>query len=663
MVIITSTVCMTTASGATRADAGSDITAVRARQRVLHFPKDQCLGRVKLWPETLHGELPVHPRRADLVEGLSDAPFVALAQGDVVVPEDRCVDLSIWGAGDLDLSCLSRFGPGDIYACSLGSRRLMPHAARRVLEPVKHLTGLRVLSISGTGIMEPALAVLCEMPSLRGLALNVTPGRGPAGLAGLPELPSLEWFDCDVGAVDTEVRHLATLANLTVLRLRLDRIRGPGLADLARLPRLEQLCLWGETGPTNQHVRYLEGLTQIKRLTLWGGPGMTNDALKSIGTLTGLEALTLIHVAGLTDDGAKFLEPLRRLRYVEFDGDFGDEAIRVMSALGHLEALVGLTIGPEGTRLLGPMTNLRTLELVFKGARRGGPADAGLHHLAALHALEKLEITGAQIRDGDLTSLESLSNLKDLTVHADSVTNAGMASICKLKRLESLTLYMVHVTKSGLNQLSGLSNLKSLVVKTHPQMTGGDDAMLDLSGLKHLEKLSLLNCNFSLQDADLAFLPFLTQLKWLNLAVVKSERPWGAGFLPGMKTLESRGLDVLRHEPLSSDALKYVRGLMELSYLRLPFMVCSAEEDFASLGDLRHLAQLRLEGRIPDTALRRLDHLPSSVALVNVQTTERISGKTLYYLRQNLPGLATLEIERMGRQGRPIHRPSQTMRR
>ncbi len=628
--------------------------------RILHFPTDRSVGRVRLWSMPLDGDLSVHPRRADLSDALSKTQFAGLAQGDVVVPADRGVALSLSYTRRGSLSCLRTLGPDDLLMLTIASEERFPRGEPNVYEQVRHLSGLQILSVAGAGLTGAGLSALEEMHSLRGLSLSAGRWLRETELSDVPDLPSVEWLDSCLGVTDGGLKNLGRLRNLKVLRLWVDRIRGPGLADLARLAHLEHLCLWGEAGPTDEHVRSLEKLTQLKRLTLWGGPGLTSRSLAAIGRLTGLEELTFIHVPGLTDEGIQHLGTLERLRYVEFDGVLGDETIRVLSRLPHLEAIVHVHPGPEGMTLLGRCRRMKTLDVLFRPSDSGGPATAGLEHLAGLQALQDLTLSGLQIHDADLAHLESLGNLKHLTLLSQNVTNAALASICKLHGLESLKLYMVHITKKGLNQLNNLKNLKSLVVKTHPRLERGDDATLNLSGLTGLEKLSLLNCQFGLRDEDLAFLPALTELGSLNLAVAKPQSAWGAN-LPGMSKLEQRGLAVL-DKPVSSDVLKHVGGLSQLSYFRLPMMMFSNDDDFSSLRRLTNLGTVDLRGRIPEAVLYRLDGLPPSVAVLRIRTTEPVSGKTMYHLRQSLPNLFTLDIQHIGPDGRSLSGPMRRRR-
>ena len=121
-----------------RRRAGRSRSIHRAR-RVLHFPMDRSVGRVRLWSMPLDGDLPVHPRRADLTDALSVAEFVGLAQGDVLVPPDRGVALSLSYTRHGSLSCLRTFRPDALFMLTIGSGERFPegepHAYANDAEP------------------------------------------------------------------------------------------------------------------------------------------------------------------------------------------------------------------------------------------------------------------------------------------------------------------------------------------------------------------------------------------------------------------------------------------------------------------------------------------------------------------------------------------------
>ncbi|MHC4087139.1 MAG: leucine-rich repeat domain-containing protein [Planctomycetota bacterium] len=295
-------------------------------KKVLHFPADRSVGKLyveKQSPDSSDAEgdrdsslvMRVDPARVCLV---GEWDFLGPAQGDVVVPANRRIKLTIHmrDARPNDLSFLSKLGPFDLHELNIQSWIKRTPANRPALESISHLTGLQILSLHRTGIDGRQMESLRSLSSLRALAFSQEHSVGSAGLAVLKDLPALEYLDCDTAAIDAGLEHLGNLRNLRWLRLRMGRIRGPGLAHLANLPRLERLSLWGTTGLTDQHIRYLKGLTRLKSLTLWGNDvPLTDASLASISKLASLEELHLIRLkTDFTDAGIRQLAKMPRLR-------------------------------------------------------------------------------------------------------------------------------------------------------------------------------------------------------------------------------------------------------------------------------------------------------------------------------------------------------------
>ena len=131
----------------------------------------------------------------------------------------------------------------------------------------------------------------------------------------------------------------------------------------SKLPRLERLCLWGETGLSDRHISYLEGLTRLKSLTLWGtNETLTDASLASIGKLTGLEELYFIRIATkFTEAGPAHLKNLKNLRKVGFGtSQIGAEGLQHLAALPKLEAIKSVKLSTESIQTLASFKNLKS---------------------------------------------------------------------------------------------------------------------------------------------------------------------------------------------------------------------------------------------------------------------------------------------------------------
>jgi len=418
------------------------------------------------------------------------------------------------------------------------------------------------------------------------------------------------------------------------------RINGPGLAELANLPRLERLCLWSDKKFTHGHVHYLEGLTKLKSLTLWGSNvRLTDSTLDSVSKLSSLEEFHLIRVeTEFTDAGIAQLAKLANLRTL---GASPDDA-GVLVGMKRLESVSGIALNSRNMKALASLPNLKSLGLSLKGPSSGSTGDP-VAMLSELKSLEKLHVRswgmGAKLfGDEEFASLESAGGLKDLSVPVDGLTDRGLASIGKLRQLESLKLMgmenNIRLSNRGLNQLNGLSHLQELSLEMPSGVWSADDnAALNLSGLTNLKNIKLISIR--LKGSDWAFLAGQKNLKelWLNYCGVCSE-----------------------------DGLKHIKGLPELKHLDLQNVNCTEGNGLAVLDSLKSLESIRLIGRITDRALGRLPALPS-LQMFDVETDVTIRPETVARLKQILPAVRTVNVKQPTQQKPPATtttpRPSQ----
>jgi hypothetical protein len=640
--------------GAVRADEIALFApAVRgAGTKVLHFPPDQYVGNLRVSPESVPAWQP------KLVGPNDDWENVGAARGDVPVPADRAVSLSVRlraRPGDLaglsaqdrqafqkfaadrtrvdpeDLAGLSALGPDDLCRLSIAVGGPRMDADRLLLEPIRRLTGLQMLNLSLMGVTDKGMENLRALRSLKALLLLSRGWSiGSAGLAVLKDLPALEYLDLHTGVTDAGIKEVAHAGSLRWLRIRTGGFWGPGLAELAQMPRLERLCLWGGEGETitDRHIAYLEGLTQIKGLTLWGSAcdNLTDASLASIGKLRNLEELYFIRTSPrFTPAGIVHLKDLKELRKVDFSfawvvaegSRYADEAMRQLAAvLPDLESIEGTgMLSAAGVKALATFRNLRVLDLMLQDRRHGYHGPTGFSYLSGLGSLEELRVNGEDLSDADLACIESLDQLKVLNIMSAEVTDRGLASIRKLKQLEDLSLD-ARVTRGGLSQLNDLAHLQALSVGIRPDVqsrVGVDELTLDLSGLQNLKDLRL--GGLPLQDADMAFLTKLRHLESLNIYA--------------------------RSLPASS--LRHLSGLSEMKRLWVSGLARPADQDLVPLANLAKVTYLDLAGDISDTALSALGGLAGLESLT-VRTSEPIRNQTVAELRQRLPTIEFIHI-------------------
>jgi hypothetical protein len=475
--------------------------------------------------------------------------------------------------------------------------------------------GLKILQLHNTGVTNKGLECLRKLRSLRAVEIYSEPFLGNECLAVLKDLPYLEYLDLDAIATDAGFKYLGQFPSLRWLRIRTGRVWGPGLTELANLPCLERLCLWGTDPISDRHLHYLEGLRRLKSLTLWGvADPLTDASLASIGKLTSLEELYFIRtIPQFTPAAVACLRGLRHLQKVEF----------------------GLSwAGPSGMKTLATLPNLRCLHVALKDRHQGYSGPTGVSYLTRLTRLEELAFTGGQsLSDADLAHFESLTSLRNL-LGSGNITDRGLTSLGKLHRLEHLTFYTGGgVSKRGLNELSGLTNLQTLSVHDnyvwrHPEAEARiDEIPLNLSTLTNLKTLDL--AGFALEEGDLACLGGLPHVEWMTL----------------------------QGSVLPETALRHLKDLPALKRLTIDRIDCSDGSGLAALAGLRRLEDLTLRGRVTDLALRGLAGVTAPHS-ITAWTNEPIRPATIHYLKRTLPALEYIHLEPLPEMGKPAIRPS-----
>jgi hypothetical protein len=630
---------------------GSSALAASSTAKLLHFPKDQSLGILSTEDRTPQSECFQHnldpslPWAMDARRLVLDTVWqtIGVARGDVTVPANRDIALRVLLKakpselvhanlrnrrfdGPEDLTGLSGLEPNDLGMLFVGALGEKTYADERVIKPLSRLTGLKMLRLCQTGMTNKGMEYLRNLHSLQSLGLSEA-GIGEAGWAVLKDLPALEYLDLDATRTDTGIitdaglKHVGQARSLRWLSIRTGRIWGPGLAELAHLPRLERLCLHGTSPISDRHLHYLEGLTHLKSLTLWNvADPLTDASLASIAKLQSLEELYFIVTAPqFTSAGIAHLKSLKNLKKVDFSFVRLDEA-----GLRHLLAMPGLTTLNGGLPLtaataptLASFRNLKALDVFLPD--QAGPGAVG--SLFALTSLEELGFAGfradVRLSDENLVGLASLSHLKRLNLWSSKLTNRCITPVSKLQELESLNL-SADVSKQGLNQLNGLTHLQTLDVRPAPapeRHVGIDEVPLRLSALTELRTLTLQG--LALRDEDLASLAGMRHVQWLVLEGTFTE-----------------------------GALHYLRDFSELKLLIIEYVSCPTGEGLAQLGELKSLGDLTISGRITDTALARLPALPSLWSL-RIVTDEPIRPETIARLKQTLPVIEFIHIDKL----------------
>ena len=615
--------------------------------RVIEFPPDQSLGTLYVEPDDFQ---------------TMDSSYVALrneeweylgqAQGDVKVPSNRNIQLRVMlrlrsedrprlnsqstktlrdqcYVGPDDLSGLSSIDPNDLTRITVNCLSPMKHVNERVLEPLSHMTGLQMLELWDTGVTNEGILYLRKLGALKSLLLRESQVSG-TGLAVLQDLPHLNYLDCYTGATDVDLTSLGQISSLRWLRIRMGRIRGPGLAELTHLPDLERLCLWGQTGLSDRHISYLQGLTNLKSLTLWGtNYPLTDTSLAFISKLASLEELYFLNIAtNFTSAGHARLKNLKHLRKLALAAEISDA--RFLAELPQLESIKSVTMTADNMKALSNLRHLKAVD-VGVGLQPNGKTEdlAAFSCLGELTSLEELRFVrmfaGRRLSDWEVACLESLDHLKELEIPlgGDHLTDRSVKSISRLRQLESLVLNE-NASRTGLNQLNNLTNLKNLqLIRSSSPPMPGDELPLNLNKLTNLKSLGL-NAG-RLQDDDLKFLKGLSGLQELRVSSFS----------------------------LPESTLECLESMSDLKLLDLNGISRATTEDLAHLAGLTGLRNATFMGNISDASLKHLPCLPSVWSL-EIWSEERLDPDTRILLQERLPAIQYIHFRQLNPERIPI---------
>ncbi|MEN6625638.1 MAG: M56 family metallopeptidase [Candidatus Sumerlaeia bacterium] len=359
---------------------------------VLHFPTSHTSGQVMV-------------RERGAAGGWQeDWKLLASANGDVTVPADKDVALFMTEDEGTDLSFLDKFAPDDLKVLALESRLV----ADSDLKHIRHLTGLKALSLQGATIDGSGFQYLKDLKNLEELRL---------GNHGQP-------------------------------------LKDESMAQLGRLTSLRWLALWG-TGISDAGVENLRPLTRLRSLTL-GNAKITDKSLEVIKGFDRLESLQLENTL-ITDDGLANLSALTRLKHVKLGrNNITDEGMEHIKGLTNLEN-VWIDNDPITDRGLACLAGMKNLKELYAEGTSITPD--GLHMLKTMPSFTHLTIS--KMDDKGLDAICRLSKLEALDLPDCRITPAGIASLKKMSSLKRISISGTSDdTRLVKEMMAGLPNCK-----------------------------------------------------------------------------------------------------------------------------------------------------------------------------------------------------------
>lgn len=597
-------------------------------QRVLHFPSNDSVGLLSIATQKESQWWDEHFKAFDYRRDW-DWKYFGPAQGDVAIPDGAVVRLEIKETGARNTSWIKKLRPDDLYEVIV-----VPHQQNEKsfkfgdaqLRHVAHLTGLKELFLHDVQVTGRGLSALKSLRSLEKLNI-ASPTLGNDGLRGIGQLKSLQVLSLGQSRWDDDgLAHLSDLNQLQEIFISFTGVPGKGFKSVVNLPKLKYIQAFHFQ---NVHLSFLKESKSLRALRLQGNVKITDIGLKHLAQMPQLEYIDLWNT-NITDAGVKHLGPLKNLKRLNIRVNdstksppkITETGLAVVAGMHSLENLdlpnMHMTDG-----CLAHLSGLRNLKRLWVGAWSNSPiSDAGLKHLTPLKKLEVLNIGGMGITDEGISHIAQLINLKWLGLHyAHGMTNRGIGKLHALKKLRNLDLpgHRSKITISGLSQLNGLTELRT--IKTYCNPPTQDEEPMDISGLPNIDNLMLT----AIRDQDLACLKNCKNLRWLQIAHLKSNSDAGLAHLSGLRAMERLAIG----GPGVTD-----QGLENLS-------------------GMEKLNSLNISGQITDAGLRRLEEF-KSLEYLTVQSTENLSAKAVDRLYAALPFLRRFSINdnQAGKQAR-----------
>ncbi|HEY5956436.1 MAG TPA: hypothetical protein VIV60_07790 [Polyangiaceae bacterium] len=319
----------------------------------------------------------------------------------------------------------------------------------------------------------------------------------------------------------------------------------------------------------------------------------------------------------------------------------GDEQLTQLCGLQDLRELnlTHTNITDVGMQRIGALTQLEILNLLDNGL-----SDASLVHVGELDHLTELHISG--LRDVNVSETIRRAHLQV------RLTRHGIRNLSRLKALQVLDIQESSIRGATLNDFASLDQLREIyLVGTHlgvldmptrlPRLRAlsltrldlSDEDFLPLAQLRGLRRLHLVD-NRGIRGRLLLALGKLPHLRVLHLGFTGLKDN-----LTGLETLDGLRELRLNGAPITSRALRHIRGLKGLESLDLEETNVNSE-GLVWLKGLRELRFLNMNSTsVDDRGLRALQGLTKLEDLLIGGTRCTCAGVDA--LKRTLPAVGT----------------------
>lgn len=329
------------------------------------------------------------------------------------------------------------------------------------LSEIPEIPSLTLLSVTDTSLTKASLSTIARHRNLTCLSLSSLEEIDDSALKELRPLQQLESIDFALTTFSwgPGIRDLACLPRLARIGLKGTSIVGHpdgAFYGLAQIESLKSIGITGSGEILGNHIRRLARLPNLQELNLSDNKAR-GWVSKDFG-LKQLQSLGLVNVEGPVDRLFTALVAGGRLRSVSVRNTrLGDAGIAALASSRSLEwlDLQESDVGDSGLSSLIAQNRLRSLQLSRSRVQKKGFRFACRHF-----PLQFLYAAHLDLEDDDLMDLPSLTGIQFLDLSHNRLTDAGTPSLASLPRLHELNICHNQLTDAGLAPMSSLKNIR-----------------------------------------------------------------------------------------------------------------------------------------------------------------------------------------------------------
>ena len=265
-------------------------------------------------------------------------------------------------------------------------------------------------------------------------------------------------------------------------------------------------------------------------------------------------------------------------------------------------------------------------------------ADFPLDKIRQIKSLDGISLSGKNLTDETLESLDGLDNLQSLDIHSDAITDRGLAKIKNLLNLKGFVLNSKSVTGGGLAFFKSAKNLKAVDFFDTPVT---DEMMEFLRDCKDLECLVVQRAG-SITDKGMSCLQDHAKLE--QVCIYQPSVPITGKGLSSFANCESLVLlSIGSNAAIEDEDLKSLRSCKQMKYLSLINSKIT-EKGLKHLADMKELISLGLPGSdFNDEGIDQLNQIAAKEICIG---GKNLTDAGIEKLRTN--NISRLELNKTG---------------